>query len=263
MRHGKKINHLSRTASHRKAMLSNMATSLIQNKRIVTTVAKAKALRKYVEPIITRSKSDTTHSRRMVFRYLQDKESVNILFDEVSEKVADRAGGYTRILKTGNRLGDNASMCVIELVDYNEALLKESKPKKARTRRSSRGKGGVAATTATAATVAAAVVETEEQVPEAEVVEEQTVTEEAEKVVEAATEEDQTEKVTESSAEKQAEEDQLQANETEEPQAEAPTVETEEPQAEAPTVEEKKPQAEAPTAEKEDPQADASTDEEE
>jgi len=248
MRHGKKINHLSRTASHRKAMLSNMATSLIQNKRIVTTVAKAKALRKYVEPIITRSKSDTTHSRRMVFRYLQDKESVNILFDEVSEKVADRAGGYTRILKTGNRLGDNASMCVIELVDYNEALLKESKPKKARTRRSRQGKGGVAAT---AATAAAAVVETEEQVPETEVVEEQTVTEEAEKVVEAATEEDQTEKVTESSAEKQAEEHQLQANETEEPQAEAPTVE------------EKEPQAEAPTAEKEDPQADASTDEEE
>jgi len=170
MRHGKKINHLSRTASHRKAMLSNMATSLIQNKRIVTTVAKAKALRKYVEPIITRAKNDTTHARRMIFRYLQDKESVNILFDEVSEKVADRAGGYTRILKTGNRLGDNASMCVIELVDYNEALLKESKPKRAKTRRSRRGKGaGVAATvTAAATTVATEVSETPEQVPEAE-----------------------------------------------------------------------------------------------
>ncbi len=176
MRHGKKINHLGRTASHRKAMLSNMATSLIQNKRIVTTVAKAKALKKYVEPIITKSKTDTTHSRRMVFRYLQDKESVNILFNEVSEKVADRDGGYTRILKTGNRLGDNASMCVIELVDYNESMLKEAKPKKSRTRRSRRGKGGSqpAADTATAAAVAATAV-TEQQ----ETAVEDTATEEA------------------------------------------------------------------------------------
>ncbi len=224
MRHGKKINHLSRTASHRKAMLSNMATSLIQNKRIVTTVAKAKALRKYVEPIITKAKSDTTHSRRMVFRYLQDKESVSILFNEVSEKVADRAGGYTRILKTGNRLGDNASMCVIELVDYNEALLKESKPKRAKTRRSRRGKG--AAVAATAATAAAKVVETEEQVPEAETAEKQAATEEAGEVVDATADEDKTEEITEASAEKeqaeeQAAEDQLQtaeAAEQEEPQ---------------------------------------------
>ncbi len=237
MRHGKKINHLSRTASHRKAMLSNMATSLIQNKRIVTTVAKAKALRKYVEPIITRAKNDTTHARRMIFRYLQDKESVNILFDEVSEKVADRAGGYTRILKTGNRLGDNASMCVIELVDYNEALLKESKPKRAKTRRSRRGKGaGVAATvTAAATTVATEVSETPEQVPEAEVLEGQADAEEGAEVVETPAKADQTEEVTAASTEKkqaeeQAGEDQPQteeAAEEEKPQAKAPTDEKE------------------------------------
>ena len=168
MRHGKKINHLGRTASHRKAMLSNMATSLIQNKRIVTTVAKAKALRKYVEPIITKSKTDTTHSRRVVFSYLQDKESVNILFNEVSEKVADREGGYTRILKTGNRLGDNASMCVIELVDFNESLLKEAKPKRSRTRRGRKGisdQGDIAAAASTAAAAAAVAAD---KAPEAE-----------------------------------------------------------------------------------------------
>lgn len=206
MRHGKKINHLSRTASHRKAMLSNMATSLIQNKRIVTTVAKAKALRKYVEPIITRAKSDSTHARRMVFRYLQNKESVNILFDEVSEKVADRAGGYTRILKTGNRLGDNASMCVMELVDYNEALLKESKPKRAKTRRSRRAKGAGVAATVTA--VATEVSETPEQVPGAEVLEGQAAAEEGAEVVKAPAEEDQTEEVTAASTEKKQAEEQ-------------------------------------------------------
>ena len=139
MRHGKKINHLGRTAPHRKAMLSNMAASLIINKRISTTVAKAKALRKYVEPLITRAKEDTTHSRRMVFSYLNDKHSVKMLFDEVAEKIANRPGGYTRILKTGNRLGDNADMCIIELVDYNELLLQEDKPAKSKTRRSRRG----------------------------------------------------------------------------------------------------------------------------
>lgn len=120
MRHGKKVNHLSRTDSHRKAMLANMASSLILHKRITTTLAKAKALRVYVEPIITKSKSDTTHSRRTVFSYLQNKEVVSILFRDVAAKVADRPGGYTRILKMGNRLGDNASMALIELVDYNE-----------------------------------------------------------------------------------------------------------------------------------------------
>lgn len=138
MRHGKKFNHLSRTAPHRKAMLSNMASSLILSKRITTTVAKAKALRKYVEPLLTRAKEDTTHSRRTVFSYLQDKETVTMLFGEVAEKIANRPGGYTRIIKTGNRLGDNADMCIIELVDYNELMLKEAKPAKAKTRRSRR-----------------------------------------------------------------------------------------------------------------------------
>ena len=126
MRHGKKINHLGRTAAHRKAMLSNMAASLILQKRISTTLAKAKALRKYVEPLLTKSKNDTTHSRRTVFAYLQEKEAVKELFDEVSAKIANRPGGYTRILKTGYRLGDNAEMCVIELVDYNEDMLSTS-----------------------------------------------------------------------------------------------------------------------------------------
>jgi large subunit ribosomal protein L17 len=120
MRHGKKNNHLGRTDSHRKAMLSNMATSLIKHKRITTTLAKAKVLRKYVEPLITKSKSDTTHNRRTVFSYLKDKEAVTILFREISEKVATRPGGYTRIIKMENRLGDNAEMAFIELVDYNE-----------------------------------------------------------------------------------------------------------------------------------------------
>jgi len=139
MRHNKKFNHLGRKTAHRKAMLANMASSLIAHKRISTTVAKAKALRMYVEPLITKAKNDTTHSRRIVFSYLQDKEAVSELFRDVAEKVADRPGGYTRILKTGNRLGDNAEMCIIELVDYNEAMLaakeEAAAPKKRRSRR--------------------------------------------------------------------------------------------------------------------------------
>ena len=139
MRHNKKINHLGRKSAHRKAMLANMASSLIIHKRISTTLAKAKALRMYVEPLITKSKNDTTHSRRVVFSYLQDKNAVSELFREVSEKIADRPGGYTRILKTGNRLGDNAEMCIMELVDFNEAMLaakeEAAKPKKRRSRR--------------------------------------------------------------------------------------------------------------------------------
>jgi large subunit ribosomal protein L17 len=123
MRHSRVINHLGRTSSHRKAMLSNMATSLILHKRITTTTAKAKALRTFVEPIITKSKEDSTHSRRVVFGYLKDKSAVAELFREISPKVAERPGGYTRILKTGNRIGDNADMCILELVDYNEAML--------------------------------------------------------------------------------------------------------------------------------------------
>jgi len=138
MRHGKKFNHLGRKTAHRKAMLANMATSLIIHKRIKTTVAKAKALRLYVEPLITKSKNDTTHSRRVVFSYLKDKYAVTELFREVSTKIANRPGGYTRILRTGNRLGDNAEMCIIELVDYNENLLtvKETKAKSTRRRKS-------------------------------------------------------------------------------------------------------------------------------
>ena len=137
MRHNKKFNHLGRTASHRNAMLSNMACSLIKHKRITTTVAKAKALKKFVEPLITKSKDDTTDSRRVVFSNLQDKQVVTELFKEISVKIADRPGGYTRIIKTGHRLGDNAEMCFIELVDYNENMAKEKVAKKAtRTRRS-------------------------------------------------------------------------------------------------------------------------------
>lgn len=137
MRHRKKFNHLSRKSAHRKAMLSNMAVSLIEHKRINTTVAKAKALRSFVEPLINRAKTDTTHSRRMVFRKLQNKSAVNELFREISQKIADREGGYTRILKTGNRLGDNAEMCIIELVDYNENYYTDTAEtsKKKRTRR--------------------------------------------------------------------------------------------------------------------------------
>ncbi len=140
MRHGKKINHLSRTHSHRAAMLSNMATSLIMHKRINTTLAKAKALRKYVEPILTRAKDDSTHSRRMVFSYLHSKDAVTELFREVAPKIAERPGGYTRILKTRNRLGDNAEMCMMELVDFNENMLSTKEAgKKAKTTRRSGG----------------------------------------------------------------------------------------------------------------------------
>ncbi len=137
MRHNKKFNHLGRTKAHRDALLSNMASSLILHKRIFTTLAKAKALRVYVEPLITKAKEDTTHSRRVVFSYLQNKYAVTELFKEIAAKVGDRPGGYTRILKTGNRLGDNAKTCFIELVDYNENMLKEKTEKKSgRTRRS-------------------------------------------------------------------------------------------------------------------------------
>lgn len=137
MRHGKKVNHLGRTASHRSALLSNMASSLILSKRITTTVAKAKALRKYVEPLITKAKNDTMHSRRTVFSYLQNKESVKELFGTVASRTAERPGGYTRIIKMGDvRLGDNAEMCLIELVDFNDIYKKEGTAKKAKTRRS-------------------------------------------------------------------------------------------------------------------------------
>jgi large subunit ribosomal protein L17 len=146
MRHGKKVNHLGRTDSHRKAMLANMASSLILHKRITTTLAKAKALRVYVEPILTKAKNDTTHSRRTVFSYLQDKETVTILFREIAEKIANRPGGYTRIIKMENRLGDNAEMALIELVDYNTVYGKDvaKTEKKATRRRGGAGKGTAA-----------------------------------------------------------------------------------------------------------------------
>ena len=146
MRHGRKVNHLGRKTAHREALLSNMASSLILNKRITTTVAKAKALRKYVEPLLTKAKDDTTHSRRTVFSYLQNKESVKTLFGEVAGKIADRPGGYTRIIKLADvRQGDNAEMCLIELVDFNTLYTKEGAVKKAKTRRSRSGKKAEAA----------------------------------------------------------------------------------------------------------------------
>lgn len=167
MRHGKKFNHLGRTASHRNAMLANMATSLIKHKRITTTLAKAKALRQYVEPLITKSKSDTTHSRRTVFSYLQDKEAITILFREISEKVASRPGGYTRIIKLENRLGDNAEMAFIELVDYNEVYKVDQTAERKTTRR--RGKKKSAAVdTETESTVEATAAQPVAEEPAAE-----------------------------------------------------------------------------------------------
>jgi large subunit ribosomal protein L17 len=188
MRHGKKFNHLGRTASHRKAMLSNMGASLLLHKRISTTLAKAKELKKFVEPLVTRAKEDSTHNRRIAFSYLKSKEAIKSLFGEVIEKVGTRPGGYTRIIKTGFRLGDNAEMCIIELVDFNELMLKDAAPAKKTTRRSRRSSGEATSTPAPAAAKAAAapapVVEEVEEAPVAEVAEEAPVAEVA--VVEEA-----------------------------------------------------------------------------
>ncbi|MCQ6960800.1 50S ribosomal protein L17 [Mucilaginibacter aquariorum] len=164
MRHGKKVNHLGRTDSHRKAMMANMASSLIQHKRITTTLAKAKALRGYVEPLLTKSKNDTTHSRRTVFSYLQDKDTVNTLFREIAEKIANRPGGYTRIVKLENRLGDNAEMAIIELVDYNTVYGKDVDAKAEK--KSTRRRGG--ASKAKAAPAAPVAEETVAEAPVAE-----------------------------------------------------------------------------------------------
>lgn len=142
MRHGKKFNHLGRTKSHRKAMLSNMANSLIEHKRITTTLAKAKALRKYVEPLVTKAKDDTTHSRRTVFAYLRSKDSIKELFGEIASKIGDRPGGYTRVLKLGTRLGDNAEMAMIEFVDYNDAMLEAKAAKGSKGTKKTRRRGG-------------------------------------------------------------------------------------------------------------------------
>lgn len=199
MRHGKKFNHLGRTASHRKAMLSNMATSLILHKRINTTVAKAKALRKYVEPLITKAKTDTTHSRRIAFSYLQDKESVTELFGAIAEKISERPGGYTRIIKTGIRLGDNAEMCMMELVDFNELLLQDSDSAKSKTRRSRRGgKKSTTEAPKVEATEATVVEESPEEEVKAETVTEAEVVEDA---PEAQAEESTTEEKKDDSAE--------------------------------------------------------------
>ncbi len=197
MRHGKKVNHLGRKSAHRKAMLSNMACSLIEHKRISTTLAKAKALRKYIEPLVTKAKDDSTHSRRMAFRKLQSKEAVKELFGSVSQKVGDRPGGYTRILRTGFRLGDNAEMCIIELVDFNEAMLKSaasSSGKKAtrrkRTRRGGRKESDAANNQATADSSVEEATVVEETLTEATNVVEETTTDladAAENVVEETT----------------------------------------------------------------------------
>jgi large subunit ribosomal protein L17 len=162
MRHGKKFNHLSRQQGHRRAMLSNMACSLIEHKRINTTVAKAKALKQYIEPLVTKSKEDTTHNRRIVFAYLRNKYAVTELFREVAAKVGDRPGGYTRIIKLGNRLGDNADMAMIELVDFNELYNATKKEAKKTTRRSRTAKKADVAAAPVAEAPAAPAVDTEE-----------------------------------------------------------------------------------------------------
>ena len=185
MRHGKKFNHLSRTKAHREAMLSNMACSLIQHKRINTTLAKAKALRKYIEPLITKSKTDTTHSRRVVFSYLQNKEAASELFREVAPKINDRPGGYTRIIKLNNRLGDNAQMAMIELVDFNELLLTETSTKK-KTRRRRGGKKKADETPVTESTAVAT--ESTQEVAEDAIEEAAVVQEEVKETVEVVEE---------------------------------------------------------------------------
>tara|TARA_B100001093_G_scaffold416246_1_gene406852 strand:+ start:3488 stop:4195 length:708 start_codon:yes stop_codon:yes gene_type:complete len=176
MRHGKKFNHLGRKAAHRKAMLSNMACSLIDHKRINTTVAKAKALKQYVEPLITKAKNDSTHSRRVVFSYLRHKETIKELFGAVSTKVGNRPGGYTRIIKTGNRLGDNAEMCMIELVDFNDVYTNGKETKKTKTRRRKKTSAKVEETPVVED---AQVVEETPAVEEAQVAEKAPVVEEA------------------------------------------------------------------------------------
>lgn len=212
MRHGKKIAHLGRTASHRKAMMANMASSLIEHKRINTTVAKAKALKKFVEPLITKAKSDTTHNRRVVFSALRNKYAVSELFRDIAEKVADRPGGYTRIIKVGSRLGDNASMALIELVDFNDTYVTE-KPTKKRSRRRGGKKKAETASAASEADIAEDVVEevTEEvAAPETEevAVEETPTEEESEEETKAA--DPATEEVTEDPSETVSEADENQ-----------------------------------------------------
>ena len=230
MRHGKKFNHLSRKPAHRKAMLSNMACSLIQHKRINTTVAKAKALRKYVEPLITKSKLDTTHSRRTVFTYLKSKDAVSELFREVAPKVADRPGGFTRIIRTGFRLGDAAEMCMIELVDFNELYTQDDKKK---TRRSRRGGAKKKTTSGSGDTETKETSEKSEDTPKAE-----------KKEAKAETK----------TAEKPAEE------KKDSPKPEAKAVPAKDEKTEEPKAEESKEEKKADDSKKSEPKADASED---
>ena len=215
MRHGKKNNHLGRTASHRKSLLSNMANSLILSKRIVTTVAKAKELRKYVEPLLTKSKEDTTHNRRIVFSYLKSKESIKTLFGEVSEKIANRNGGYTRIIKLGTRSGDAAETAMIELVDYNEILLsvKAEQPVKSRRTRRAGSKKDDASTPVTAAVTSS-------------IVSDAVIVDETPEVTEVTT----TEEVSETSWEAPSEEPEI-ATEESAPEAEESSTEEDSPEA--------------------------------
>jgi large subunit ribosomal protein L17 len=232
MRHRKSFNHLGRTSAHRKAMLSNMACSLIMHKRIETTTAKAKALKRYIEPLITRSKDDSTHSRRVVFSYLQDKEAVAELFREVSSKVADRPGGYTRIIRLGNRLGDNADMCMMELVDFNEHLLAEkAAAKKSSSRRRRGGKKKVEETGGVETAVAEEIAE--EVAEETEVATEDAVTEET--VVEETPAEEEVKK------EEPVAEVETPAEEA--PAEDAPTASTEESKEEEPSKDDDKKEA--------------------
>lgn len=271
MRHNKKFNHLSRTAAHRKSMLANMSISLIQHKRIQTTVAKAKALRVYIEPILTKSKEDTTASRRYVFSRLQNKEAVTELFQNISQKIADRPGGYTRILRTGLRLGDSAEMCIIELVDYNENMLKDKVAKKTvRTRRSSSRKT-TATPVATPAKEETAEAAIEEKVETPVVEEKKAVAEESaaetevkkevkkETAREEAVKATSKEKIETSEAETEAKKEVKQEAAVKEEAVKAPEEKAEAPAAEKRPVvkaeKEEKPAAKAPVEEKATPQA--------
>lgn len=226
MRHGKKFNHLGRTAAHRKAMLSNMACSLIEHKRINTTVAKAKELKKFVEPLVTRSKVDSTHNRRIVFSYLKNKHAVSELFREVVAKVGERPGGYTRIIKTGNRLGDNAEMCMIELVDFNELYTNEkAKTKKSRRSRRAGGSKKAEAPVTAKAEVKESVAEetvapqeetaTEEVKAEEAPVEEKASAPEKEEAAEAKAEETTTEAMEEAASEEKEEKEETDSSKEE------------------------------------------------
>lgn len=240
MRHRKGFNHLGRTSAHREAMLANMATSLIMHKRITTTLAKAKALRMYVEPLITRSKEDTTHSRRVVFSYLKNKYAVSELFREISPKVAERPGGYTRILKLGHRPGDNAEMCIIELVDYNENMLGTKEEAKAKTTRRSRRGRKKSTAAAPEAAPAAGVATAEEESSEEKAAPETAVDEKAGAEAAAAPEEVKKEEKPETKASEEKKKEEKAEKKEEITAQAAEETGTEEKKEEKPEEEEKK-----------------------